>query len=238
MPARFDPFSPRPAHPQATQPDDSQSPDRNAPENRAAAERDESDMRRALGLGAAGGSRNATARSTAPQGRDANLSDRPKRRFVTDGEIPVVVVHGRRDLGQRPAAASPVNRLDAAQSALAREAELHETAARALVEAQAALREAQTKLGHATLERTELAEAARQATLALAAEHARRLAAEAELAIARAARDAAELRLRDTLARERTAQPERAPRPRAPEPAAGDEPEPVQWWLHPTKRAG
>jgi chromosome segregation protein len=253
MPARFDPFSSRPASSQAnqspanpapaTQVEDTQSPDRNAPEHRAAAERDESDMRRALGLGAAGAPRPAQARlSQNSRSMDSNLSDRPKRRFVTDGEVPVVVVHGRRDLGQRlaPAAPSPVNRLDAAQSALAREAEARETAERSLAEAQSALREAQTKLGHAALERAELAEAARQAAQALAAERELRIAAEAALAEARSARDAAEQRLHEARARERPPQlrAERTPRARTPAPAAGEEPEPVQWWLTPAKRTG
>jgi hypothetical protein len=100
-------------------------------------------MRRALGLSPSGG-------------------QRPRARA---GDGPVVEHRGDRH------AASSVNRVAAAEAALAEERHAREQLARQLREAEAALREAQTKRGHAELARDEL-------QAALAAERSGREAAE------------------------------------------------------------
>jgi hypothetical protein len=218
--------------PNSTQPSSPATSDRDS---------DELEMRRALGLGA------ASADRPVPFARmpENHSSDRPKRRFVSDGEVPVVVVQGRREFGNRttaPAVTSPVNRLDAAQAALAAEREAREAAERALAEAQAVIHELQTKLGHAALAREELraaaqrADAARQAAeTALAAERDARLAAED--AVKAASNAPAEHRLREPRPA-RTSAPRGRPARKIPATELEDEPEPVQWWLLPAKNAG
>jgi hypothetical protein len=204
---------------------------------------DELEMRRALGLGAASADRPAPFARTS----ENHPSDRPKRRFVSDGEVPVVVVQARREFGNRttaPAITSPVNRLDAAQAALAAEREAREAAERSLAEAQAVIRELQTKLGHASLAREELraaaqrADAARQAAeTALAAERDARVAAEDAVKAASGNQDAAERRVREPRPARTTAVRGRPAR-KIPATELEDEPEPVQWWLLPAKNAG
>jgi hypothetical protein len=200
-------------------------------------------MRRALGLGAASADRPAPFARTP----ENHSSDRPKRRFVSDGEVPVVVVQGRREFGNRttaPAITSPVNRLDAAQAALGAEREAREAADRSLAEAQAVIRELQTKLGHASLAREELraavqrADAARQAAeAALAPERDARLAAEEAVKAASGAHDTAEERVREPRPA-RAAALRGRPARTVPATELEDEPEPVQWWLLPPKNAG
>jgi hypothetical protein len=220
--------------PNSTQPSSPAIPDRDS---------DELEMRRALGLGAASADRPAPFARTP----ENHSSDRPKRRFVSDGEVPVVVVQGRREFGNRttaPAITSPVNRLDAAQAALAAEREAREAAERSLSESQAIIRELQTKLGHAALTREELraagqrADAARQAAeTALAAEREARMAAEDAVKAASNAHDDAEERVREPrLAR--TTAPRGRPARKVPATELQDDPEPVQWWLLPAKNAG
>ena len=120
-----------------------------------------------------------------------------KRRFVQDGEVPVMVVHGltgRRDHAEpgapRPATTAPTNRLEMAETALAAEIASRERAEKSLAEAQAMVQQLQTKIGHAELAhhdalaalqreretavelRAALAEAQEQARLAEAAQEA------------------------------------------------------------------
>jgi hypothetical protein len=182
-------------------------------------------MRQALGL------RNGSPGHLQPQRRE---QDQRGRRFVKDGEVPVVLVNSSREHGGD--APPPVNRIAQAENALRAERGAREHAERALIEAQTAIQHLRTKLAHAEMAHSE----------ALAAERAAREAAETSLREAIAAREAAEAR-----ANELAAAPPRAARarfsaeaasgefvvrsraPRKPrEPAAPEqEPEPVQWWL-------
>jgi hypothetical protein len=126
---------------------------------------------------------------------------RPKRRFVAEGEVPVV--HGRltrRDESAMPAAPA-TNRVEAAEAAARAEREARDKAERLLAEAQAAVHDLQTRLGHAQLavsEGQQALENERSATAALT-EHSTQL--EARLAEVAAERDSAEQRLQDVEAR-------------------------------------
>jgi chromosome segregation ATPase len=151
-------------------------------------------------------------------------------------------------------ASPPVNRLAAAETA--RDAERHARlrAERALAEAQAALRNLQTQVGHATMTQDEAVETARRAVAdrdvleaALAAERHAREHAEQALAKALERRGRAAQRLADPATpmvprKARVAITEREPRvakkpdavkkpPRAGRRAA--EPKPVKWWVKP-----
>ncbi len=137
------------------------------------------------------------------------------RRFVRDGEVPVVVVN-RRDPAVEGGAA-PVNRLALAESALGAEQALRQRCERSLQEAQASLRELQTKIGHALLARDEALEANR----VLAAENER---LRAELAALRAEDEGEQA-------------PPRLPKPQRPRLSLrrlarrpAKEPKPVKWW--------
>jgi hypothetical protein len=250
----------------------------------------EAQMRRALGL--FGAPRRQEPERPAPPAPNRQ-TDRfgpagHKRRFVQDGEVPVTVLHGRRE----HAADAPTNRLEAAETAAASEHSAREKAERALAEAQALIHDLQTKLGHANLARTELQEAARReheamtairedlavktqqlvaAEEARAAAEARLVVVEEEYASEQAARVQAEqLRADAEKARERaerllqelgTSEAEPADLPARPVERAAStavgrstrgrasaraeastavdevEPEPVQWWLMPAKKA-
>lgn len=128
-------------------------------------------MRRALGL--AGGA----AKPRAPDRQEP--AQRPgerfmpghnghKRRFVQDGEVPVTLVSGRRDgVGDTtshrgPSVSGAPSRLEAAENALAHETATRHQAERALADAQAAVHDLQTKLGHAELARVEAVEGLRR----------------------------------------------------------------------------
>jgi hypothetical protein len=156
----------------------------------------EAQMRRALGLN--GIPRRPDAeRATAPQ--PPRPTDRfgaggPRRRFAQDGEIPVTVLHGRRE---HPADA-PINRLEAAETAAAGERTAREQAERALAEAQATIRDLQTKLGHASLAQAELQAAVRGDQEAIAAIQAELGATRERLTTADAAREMLQQRLTET----------------------------------------
>lgn len=104
-------------------------------------------MRRALGLG---GDQQRTPQPPPPS-PDRLLLHRPKRQFVAEGEVPVV--HGR--LSRRDELALPTatttNRVEAAETAARAEREARDKAERLLAEAQAAVHDLQTRLGHAQL---------------------------------------------------------------------------------------
>ena len=169
---------------------------------------DEAKMRQALGLRDGGSPDNRGAQRTQPERR--------ARRFVRDGEIPVVVLNTPRD--PVTDAAPPGNRVAAAEAALASERTARERAERALADAVNTIQHLQTKLGHADIAHQEAIEAERagrdqaEATLReavaaradfearLADERTRREAAEAELQEAVAARDDFEHRLAVSLA--------------------------------------
>lgn len=203
---------------------------------------EEARMRQALGL--RGGPSGTAA---VPQRREA---EQRGRRFVKDGEVPVVVVNSSRDGGD---GAAPVNRIAVAEQQARAERHLREQAEKALAEAQNVIQHLRTQLVHAEMAHRE----------ALAAERATRDVMEQSLREAIEARTAAEARVQEAAPA--------APRPRrgrpplvrpvlpvdiqadvpamaeppatrrrkaaAPPPAVEEEQEPVQWWL-PSFRAG
>jgi hypothetical protein len=170
---------------------------------------EEARMRQALGL------RDGAPSPRPPQRREPEHGG---RRFVKDGDVPVVVL--TRDRGAD--ASAPVSRVAAAEAALRTERTARERAERSLHESGAALQALQTRLAHAELAHRE----------ALAAERAAREAAEQALAEARA-----QLEARPAPAPE---EPRAARQPRRiTATATGNperEPEPVKWWL-PSYRA-
>jgi hypothetical protein len=120
----------------------------------------EAQMRHALGL--YGVPRRPEAERAAapkpPRQADRFGAGGQRRRFAQDGEVPVTVLHGRRD---HPTDA-PVNRVEAAEAVAAAERSAREQAERALAEAQATIHDLQTMLGHASLVQSELQAAARR----------------------------------------------------------------------------
>jgi hypothetical protein len=189
-------------------------------------------MRRALGL------RDEPTAERSP--RNPQHGERRPRRFVRDGEVPVVVVKGHHghEAGDQP---TP-ERLRAAEAALATERDSHKAAERRLSELQTQIQSLQAKLAHAELSHRE----------ALAAERQGREAAERAAAEAREGREAAERALAELRsapvvepvaaptppkrrgrppASARTVKPVQ-PRAVARRAAAPDkEPEPIKWWL-------
>ena len=111
----------------------------------------EAGMRRALGLGNQPNSQQHWRQPIRSADRH-----QPRRRFVSDGEVPVVLV-GRRDQGAdvTPSAgvSPPANRLAIVETALKSEQQARQRAERSLAEAHAAIRDLTTRLGHAGLTR-------------------------------------------------------------------------------------
>ena len=102
--------------------------------------------------------------SATPTGR--GMQDGPKRRFVRDGEVPVMVVSGTRAAEgpmQRRGSGPANEQVEAAQAALRLERNAHEAAERALREAQTTIQDLRTKLGHISMARDEAIEAAKRA---------------------------------------------------------------------------
>jgi hypothetical protein len=164
-----------------------------------------------------------------------------RRRFVRDGEV--IVQHKEHSATGE----TGTNQLAAARQAVREQVAAREDAERALSEAQAAVRDLQTKLAHERLARDEAvnrAEAARQAAEQalqaareeLEAERARRLQTEEKIAAA-TERHRESPRQADLL--ESAPEPRRRGRPpkvRQPEPVAeptgSEEPsEFVEWWV-------
>jgi hypothetical protein len=182
-------------------PDDSRSrltlANETTPDNQPAGEASplqdaEAQMRRALGLyGAHRPQAERAAAPMPPRQADRFGAGLQRRRFAQDGEVPVTVLHGRRD---HPADA-PVNRLEAAETVGAAERAAREQAERALAEAQATIHDLQTKLGHASLAQTELQAAARRDQDAIAAVQAELRATSERLATMDAAREELQQRL-------------------------------------------
>jgi hypothetical protein len=186
----------------------------------------EARMRRALGLeGEQLRHRPAQERvEPPPRPMERFVPGGHKRRFVHDGEVPVTVVHGlisgRREHpdgnGSRNGNhAAPTNRLEVAEAALAAEIATRERTERALQEAQAAVHDLRTKLGHADLARQEAVEALRREREATEARQAELQEAQGQIVAAREAREAAERALEEL--REDFARPvEPLPAPAAP----------------------
>ena len=179
---------------------------------------EEARMRQALGLRGDGSAVRPVQRRE-PDGRG--------RRFVKDGEVPVVVLSGPKD----PAAAAPAagNRLAAVEAELRSERAAREKAEQSLREAQASVERLETKLAHAELAHAEALGAERQAR-----EQAERALGEAREAIAAREAELASARERG---RARTAASSEKPRgktaakPRKSAETAKREPQPVKWWL-------
>ena len=95
-------------------------------------------MRRALGL------HNTTPMqaATIPPTTSPGASSPQRRRFVRDGEVPVSLLHRDRDGG------AGTNKLDATRPALREQVEARERAEHLLQEAEATVRDLQTKLAH------------------------------------------------------------------------------------------
>jgi hypothetical protein len=105
----------------------------------------EAQMRRALGLHNASPTQDRPVPSrTAP-----GASSSQRRRFVRDGEVPVSVIRRDQDDGAN------ANKLDATRQALREQAEAREHAEHLLQEAQATIRDLQTKLAHERLAKDE-----------------------------------------------------------------------------------
>ena len=148
-------------------------PDPGVPGDSGAVDVAESQMRKALGLlGESSRNRQELERTEQP----SRMGDRfgggagglHRRRFVQDGDIPVTVL--RREPGyEQPAyrgvaapAAPTSSRLQRTEAALAAETASREKAERSWAETQFALRDLQTKIGHADLAKNEAVEALRR----------------------------------------------------------------------------
>jgi hypothetical protein len=212
----------------------------------------EAGVRRALGLEGVAPEMGRPMHAIRPAERFT--VDRQKPRFVQDGEVPFVIVHGRRDNGlhavdpQEAMGASPTNRLEVAETALKAERNARECAERSLTEAQATIRDLQPKLGHATLARDEARADARRVEikkqtveLSLAAEQDARQKAEQHLLDVMSAASTKTVTERKTKARKpslgaagTTSMTKATPRVRSTKP----EPKPVRWWIKPRERSG
>jgi hypothetical protein len=135
----------------------------------------EAQMRHALGLQG----------DVSPQSSNSGSHPPQRRHFVRDGEVPVTVVN--RD--HRPGGAPGSNQLDAARQAIRSQAAARERAERLLEEAQAAIRDLQTKLAH---ERLAKDDAARRAESERQANQQALQTVQDELATERAARQQAQ----------------------------------------------
>lgn len=174
-------------------------------------------MRRALGL-----------RDDAPTehpSRQTSPGERRPRRFVRDGEVPVVMLKGHGHDGD--AQGSLQERLKAAEAALQAERAAREASDRRVHELRTQLQSMQTKQAHAGITHAE----------ALAAERQAREAAERALQEAVAGRIDAERALAVPAAAPVVAAEAKPARRRGRPPGAARqvkperEPEPVKWWL-------
>jgi hypothetical protein len=161
----------------------------------------ENRMRQALGL--------AGSSTTPQQHSDAS---RQRHRFVTDGEVPVVMSNR-----QSAQAESPRSRIAAIEAALAAERRARSEAERALEEAHTLIQSLRTTLAHAELAHAEM----------LAAERAAREQAQAAIAD----RETAE----QTVA---TAVPPAGTEHKAPTAPKPRKPQPVKWWLPASRHGG
>lgn len=225
-------FSTDSGEPDTSQPDDAGRREvaRDEAAQRDAAQADEANMRRALGM--LGGAARQQPPSQARDRRPATpLSSTPRRhRFVQDGDVPVTVMRTRPDNAAEtsPAAnGSPVNRLEAMQTALAAEHTARERAERGLEDAQGVIRDLRTKLAHMELAREE---ALKQRDLVEAA-HVAEAAHMAETAAEAALADIPAAPVEPRMPRPSTRAPKRLAVPRPPRPEK--EPQPVKWWVKP-----
>jgi len=175
---------------------------------------DEVRMRHALGL--------SNTFSASHTSNGTKNSHRP-RRFVKDGEVPVVVLNAGRDRGAHPPTSA--QELAEADAALRTEQASRASAERALADALATIQRLRTQLVHAEMAHAE----------ALDAERRKREALDRALLEAADARKSLEKQLAHHTARPVTSTKplscaERS-RPKEPSPAKAREAKPVEWWL-------
>ena len=128
----------------------------------------EAQMRRALGLFGAPRrpEQERPAAQPAPrQNERFGAAHGHKRRFVQDGEVPVTVLHGRKEHGTD----GSQGKLEAVEAALAAEQGHRSKVERALAEANATVHDLRTKLGHANLSQSDLQAATKRDHEAVAA---------------------------------------------------------------------
>jgi len=183
---------------------------------------DEDRMRHALGL--------ANASSGTRSSSGPSQVHRP-RRFIRDGEIPVVVLNAGRDRSAETSAMA--DQLAAAEGALRTERAARATAERTLADALATIQRLRTQLAHAEMSHAETLDAERKhrETLdqALLEAAVTRESLEKQLAQQAATR-------RERVEAKPTTTTEPLPVPgrheqKGKRPAAVREPEPVKWWL-------
>jgi len=117
----------------------------------------ESRMRQALGIDARGHDRHLTS---------SHGTNAPRRRFVADGDVPVVMIGRRRDhaSGERAEPSGPLSdRMTTIEAALATERDARHRAETLLAEARHTIQHLQTQLAHADLARDEAQAQARRA---------------------------------------------------------------------------
>jgi hypothetical protein len=160
-------------------------------------------MRRALNIA---DGRNSTGHAKldpmgSRPGADRPPGDRQRSRFVQDGDVPVTIVSRPKHRDGTDLGAPSINRISAAEAAMASERTARLRAERALHEAHAIIHDLQTKQAHAEFARVEAAATREQALGALRASHLReQTALQEELAAERTQREAAEAKLREAVA--------------------------------------
>jgi len=202
----------------------------------------EAKVRRALGLESVASGPGHSMRAAQSGNRVA--PDRPKSRFVQDGDVPIVMI--RRDNGQHAVdsrsatGGSPAIRLEAAEKVLKTERHARETAERNLAEAQVVIRDLQTKLGHALLVRDEARASAQRVEI-------EKRDLERALAAEKDARQTAERHLPDVGSETQSESGTRSRAAAIVKPTANAlqhrrsaklEPKPVQWWIKPKQASG
>ncbi len=203
----------------------------------------EKKFRRALGLESRSSS-NSPSRPTSRPG-DRTFTEVAKTRFIRDGDVPVVMI--KRDSEQhvsdprRPTGGSFANRLEVAEKAVKTERHAREIAERSLAEAQTAIYDLQTKLGHAVLVSDEARDYAQRCEMekcacerALLAEQAARRAVELQIFNIGRGPDVSEVvKTKTVQERPKTAKAIKNSTKSvgARQTAAEKEPQPVKWWL-------
>ena len=190
-------------------------------------------MRRALGLNASGGDHaGGTHQPRAePPAWTGHGSQQPKRRFVRDGEVPVVLLQGRREAGGQDPSLS--GRLSTAETALQAEQDARRTADKSLADALARVLDLRTELGHARLTNEEIRRALRLTESERQDEATAHAATRAALLRSQAEHASTAETLRLLQAAPPVAKPARAmPAPARPKPAAKAQ-KPVKWWIKP-----
>ena len=136
---------------------------------------DQSEASMRLALERIGARKPRDARAPAPSfsatPMSRNGADGQKRRFVRDGEVPVMMVTGSRPMENASVRRGPGpqgEQLEAAQAALRTERSAHDTAERRLKDAETTIGDLRTKLGHIALARDEAIETAKRAEAARA----------------------------------------------------------------------